>query len=66
MMWVLSSTFVFLAIVGVYLRYKVSSQAGVVDPDERQEAYWRAVNRLGLFAVSMLVLYLLALLVLRW
>jgi hypothetical protein len=56
MMWVLSSIFVFLAIVGVYLRYKVSSQAGVVDPDERQEAYWRAVNRLGLFAVSMLVL----------
>jgi hypothetical protein len=65
-MWVLSGIFTFAVLVVVYLRYKVTSQAGVVDQSELQEAYWRATKRLGLFVVSLFVLYLFAVLALRW
>jgi hypothetical protein len=65
MMWIFSGIITFAILVIVYLRYKATSQAGVVDPSEVQEAYWRATKRLGLFVVLLFVLYLFAVLVLR-
>jgi hypothetical protein len=65
MMWIFSGIITFAILVIVYLRYKATSHAGVVDPSEVQEAYWRATKRLGLFVVLLFVLYLFAVLVLR-
>ena len=66
MTWVLAGVFTFIVIVVVYLRFKVSSQAGPVDRSELQGAYWLAIKRLVVVAILLWVLYLFAGLVLRW
>ena len=66
MTWVLAGVFTFIVIVVVYLRFKVSSQAGLVDRSELQGAYWLAIKRLVVVAILLWVLYLFAGLVLRW
>ena len=65
MIWVLCGVFGFATIVGVYFRYRASSP-GPVDRSELQGAYRHAANVLGIFGVALLVLYLFAVVVLRW
>jgi hypothetical protein len=64
MMWFFSGVVSFLVLVGIYLRYKARFP-GPTDRRDLQSAYWRATNRLGLFALILFVAYLVALVLSR-
>jgi hypothetical protein len=65
MFWVQSGIVGAIAILGIYLRYRVIFP-GRDDPGERESARRHALNVLGIFTVASLALYLLAVWVLRW